>query len=348
MTPTSRTPRAPRTVAVVALALALAAGCTAGRRSPSPPSPGPLEELADVELPGAAVRFDYQDVDVAHGHLIIAHMNDASVVVVDVGDGSAAKVLPGIPTARGVVVAPEVDRIFVTSAPDRLVIVDAGSLAELGRVATGQGPDGVAWDPIDRIVGVSDQRDGALSLIADAGDGARTQVPLGDETGNVIYDRARGLFWITVVPASPPDLLIAIDPRTRREAARIALPGCAGAHGLRLHPDGASALVACEDGARLARVELDGDHAIALAVTGADPDVLAIDPGLGWLYVAAESGDLAVFDLAKPGLVAVGRQHAGDHAHTVAVDPASHHVFFPLLAGPAGTPVLRIMQPAPR
>ena len=30
----------------------------------------------------------------------------------------------------------------------------------------------------------------------------------------------------------------------------------------------------------------------------------------------------------------------------IAVDPTSHHVFFPLLAGPAGTPVLRIMTPA--
>jgi hypothetical protein len=34
----------------------------------------PLTKVADVTLPGAATRFDYQDVDVARGHLVVAHM----------------------------------------------------------------------------------------------------------------------------------------------------------------------------------------------------------------------------------------------------------------------------------
>jgi hypothetical protein len=40
----------------------------------------PLVLVADVPLPGKANRFDYQDIDVAHGQLVIAHMNDAAVV----------------------------------------------------------------------------------------------------------------------------------------------------------------------------------------------------------------------------------------------------------------------------
>ena len=35
----------------------------------------------------------------------------------------------------------------------------------------------------------------------------------------------------------------------------------------------------------------------------------------------------------------------GGNAHTVAVDPATHRVFFPLKTGPDGTPVLRNMRP---
>ena len=86
-------------------------------------------------------------------------------------------------------------------------------------------------------------------------------------------------------------------------------------------------------------------HAIASAPSGADPDVLAIDAGLQLLYVAAESGDMRVFDLAKAGRVTVGREHPGPASHSVAVDPTTHHVFFQLMAGPHGTPVLRIMRP---
>src|SRR2546423_143049 len=165
----------------------------------------PLALVADVDLPGKAVRFDYQDLDVAKKHLVIAHMNDASVVVVNTSDGATAKVLSGIPTARGIVVADDVGRIFVTSSPSKLVIIDNDSLTEIGRVGTGRSPDGVAWDPKDKIVGVSDQGDGAVSLIGESGSGARKQVPLGTETGNVVYDGPRGIFWVTVVKASPPD-----------------------------------------------------------------------------------------------------------------------------------------------
>lgn len=306
----------------------------------------PLVLVADVELPGRGVRFDYQDVDAAKGHLVIAHMNDDSVVVVRLADGAVVKVIPGIPTARGVAVADDVGRIFVTSSPNELVILDDASFATIARVETGHGPDGVAWDPKDRIVGVSDQRDGAVSLIAESGSGARRQVSLGSETGNVVFDATRGLFWVTVVAASAPDQLVAIDPVGARATTRIALPGCAGAHGLRLHPDAKSALIACESNSKLARVDLAGGRAPVLADTGADPDVLAIDPGLGWLYVAADSGDLTVFDLGRPGLVRIDAEHPGDASHTVAVDAATHRVFFPLTKGPKGRPVLRIMKPA--
>ena len=95
----------------------------------------------------------------------------------------------------------------------------------------------------------------------------------------------------------------------------------------------------------LMRVELGSSRAVTRAATGAGPDVMSVDPGLGWLYVAAESGDLVVFDVARPGLTAIDHEHPGDSAHSVAVDPATHRVFFPLVSGPQGRPVMRIMQP---
>jgi DNA-binding beta-propeller fold protein YncE len=306
----------------------------------------PLVRVADVDLPGGSTRFDYQDVDTARGQLVVTHMNDASVLVLDLATGAVRAELKGIQRARGVVVAPEKGLVFVTAAPDQLVTIDAKSLREVRRAGTGHAPDGVGWDGAHEIVGVSDQKDGALSLIANAGAGARTQVPLGRETGNVVYDASRGWFWITVVKNAPPDALVAVDPTTAKVAASIPVGGCAGAHGLRIHPDGRSALVACEDNSMLARVELDGAHGVTLGSTGKDPDVLAVDPGLGWLYVAAESGDLTVFDLSRSGVALVGHDHPGDDAHTVAVDPATHRVFFPLMHGPKGTAALRVLRPS--
>ena len=305
----------------------------------------PLVLVADVPLPGGATRFDYQEIDPAQGHVVIAHMNDGAVVVANLSDGSAVKQLTGIPVARGIAVADDVGIIFATSSPSQLVLIDNKALTENRRVGTGNGPDGVAWDPTHKVVGVSDQSDGALSLIPNSGGGTRTAVPLGTETGNVVFDSARGWFWITVVKATPPDQLVAVDPMAAKVMTSIGLPGCSGAHGLRLHPDGQSAFIACESNNVLARVDLGAGHTVATAPTGSGPDVLSIDPGLGWLYVAAESGDLTVFDIGQPGVALVGHDSPGSNSHSVAVDSATHRVFFPLMVGPQGTPVLRIMRP---
>jgi DNA-binding beta-propeller fold protein YncE len=306
----------------------------------------PLTLVADVDLPGGATRLDYQDVDQALGHLVVTHMNDGSVLILDLKDGSVLRELKGIPVARGVVVASDVGLTFVTSSPSTLVLIDNESMTEKGRVGTGAGPDGVGWDPADKVVGVSDQGDGAISLIANSGSGTRRQVKLGTATGNVVFDAGRGWFWITVESASPPDQLVAVDPVAAQVKKTIGLPGCSAAHGLRLHPDGKTAFVACEGNSVLARVDLEGAQVIGTAPTGAIPDVINLDPGLGWIYVAAESADLTVFDIRKPGVALIGHDQPGPNSHSVAVDTATHRVFFPMQAGPKGTPVLRIMRPS--
>jgi DNA-binding beta-propeller fold protein YncE len=309
------------------------------------PAPLPMTMVADIDLPGTATRFDYQAIDRANGRLIATHLTDGTVLFLDLRDGSVLTELKDIPTARGVVVAEDIGVAFVTSSPDQLVLIDSAAMTEIQRVPTGKGPDGVGWDPDHQVVAVSDQKDGAISLIGDGGHGPRMQVLLGVETGNVVYDPSRGWFWITVVRSAPPDQLVAIDPTTSLVVQRIALPGCERAHGLHLHPDGRSAFIACEDNHSLARVDLEGDHAISVAPTGEDPDVLSLDPGLGWLYVAAESGDLTVFDIHQAGVALVGHHYPGDHSHTVVVDHATHRVFLPLKVGPNGTPVMRILRP---
>lgn len=325
----------------LALVLSAVVGCTG--KGGSAPTGTLLSLVGDVPLPGAANRFDYQEIDAANNQLVVAHMNDNAVLVLSLADGSVKKLLPNIPTPRGVAVGD--GKIFVTSTPSKLVIIDASTLAELARVDTGTSPDGDAFDPDDKIVGVSDQGDGALSLIANSGTGTRTPVPLGTETGNVVYDASRKQFWITVVRSSPPDQLVEVDPKAATVTARIDLPGCGGAHGLRLHPDGQSAYIACENNDKLARVDL-GTKAITLGSTGSGPDVLSIDATKGWLYVSAESGDLTIWDINQPGTALVGHDHPGDNAHTVAADPATHRVFFPLPQGSSATPVLRIMRPS--
>jgi hypothetical protein len=62
------------------------------------------------------------------------------------------------------------------------------------------------------------------------------------------------------------------------------------------------------------------------------------------LYVAAESGVVALFGTGTDRVLKIRQASLGPDAHVVAVDLASHHSYFPL-KNVAGRPVLRIMQP---
>jgi DNA-binding beta-propeller fold protein YncE len=78
---------------------------------------------------------------------------------------------------------------------------------------------------------------------------------------------------------------------------------------------------------------------------GGSPDVLAFDTSLRRLYVAAESGEVAVFAEHARGLAKLGQAELAPYAHTVAVDPRTHLVDFPLQRGSTGRPQLLIMAP---
>ncbi len=67
--------------------------------------------------------------------------------------------------------------------------------------------------------------------------------------------------------------------------------------------------------------------------------------GLLRLYVASESGSLAVYETGA-ALQSLG-QYRAPHSHTVAVDPGTHRVYLPL-QDIEGKPVLRILEPAMR
>jgi hypothetical protein len=78
---------------------------------------------------------------------------------------------------------------------------------------------------------------------------------------------------------------------------------------------------------------------------GSSPDVLAYDGSLRRLYVSAESGNVAVFAEGAHGLTKLGQAFLATEAHTVAVDPRTHLVYFPLQHGSSGGPQLLIMRP---
>lgn len=298
----------------------------------------PLALVTDVPLPGPAKRFDYQSLDTITGRLYISHMRGDRLDVFDTRAGKLVASMEGFPGATGVWAVPSLHHVYV-SVTDRheVAVIDDRTLRVLARVPGADFPDGIAYAPDERRVFVSDEK-GGIDLVIDGVSNERLgRIDLGGEAGNTHYDAPSHCI---VVAVQTRNELVAIDPASQRIAARYPM-ACDHPHGFLIDEPHRLAFVSCEGDARLLVVDLRTMRTTATMKVADDPDVLALDPGLGRLYVACESGALDVFAVRSGALTSLGEMRL-PYAHTVAVDPASHRVYLPL-QNLNGKPVLRVL-----
>lgn len=301
-----------------------------------------LTKVADVQMPGPAVRFDYQSFDPASGRLYIAHMNADQLVVFDTAKRQVVANLDGFQRVHGVTVAGPIHRVYASATGRHdVVALDAETLKIVGRAGPIDYPDGLAYAPKQKKVFVSDEHGGVDAVIDARSNKLLTNIRLGGGAGNTVYDPVSGHIVVAVHGAN---LLAIIDPETNRIIQRVPLEGIENPHGIALDVEGRFAFVAGEENHRLAMVDLNTMKVLSTYEVGDDPDVLAYDPGLQRLYVSAESGQFRVFQRKGRTLALVGSFEM-PHAHTVAVDPKTHLVYLPL-ENVSGHPLLRIMRPA--
>ena len=340
-----RAPARGRTARTTALAtLMVAAACSApgllGGSSGPATLPG-YRVVRDVRLPGDTSRWDYQVSDPGAHRLYIAHLGASQIVAFDTRNQRAAGVVDGVDQVHGLALAADLGRLFASATGrNQIAVVDTARLAVIATAPAGSYPDGLAYVPDRGKVYVSNEQDTADTVLD-----ARTyrglgRVAIGGDIGNTWYDRATHLVYVA---SGSDSRLVVVDPATDTVLGRHAVSGCQGAHGVYLDsPERHRAFVACERNAKLAVLDLVSWAVAAVIDVGEGPDVLALDPGLGRLYVASESGVVTVFDVSG-SVRKLGQGSVGPNAHSVAVDPDTHVVYLPL-TDVGGHPVLRELE----
>jgi DNA-binding beta-propeller fold protein YncE len=324
--------------------LVLVMGLEAARPSnaiPENAKPVPLKKVADIPMPGPAVRFDYQSLDATQGRLYISHMNANQLVVFDTNKREVVANLDGFSSVHGVWAVPELGRVYASvTGEHKVAAVDAKTLQTLAKVGPIKYPDGIAYAPGPQRVFVSDEHGDVDAVIDAKTNSLLASIPLGGGAGNTVYDSGSGHILVAVHEKNE---LVGIDAASLQIIGHYPLTGIESPHGIALDQAGRLAFVAGEDNHMLAVVDLSTMKVLATHPVGKDPDVLAFDPGLKRLYVSAESGNVFVF--REDGKTLVDEGHILiPHAHTVCVDPNTHLVYFPL-ENIDGHPLLRIMQP---
>jgi DNA-binding beta-propeller fold protein YncE len=164
-----------RAIGICLIVLAVAVS----RNLALPASP-PLQQVADIPLPGRAVRFDYQSFDPTTGRLYIAHMNANQLVVFDTKKREVVANLDGFSSVHGVWAVPELGRVYASvTGEHKLAVLDMKTLKTLAKVGPITYPDGIAYAPGPQRVFVSDEHGNADAVIDARSNTLLRAIPLG-------------------------------------------------------------------------------------------------------------------------------------------------------------------------
>jgi YVTN family beta-propeller protein len=286
-----------------------------------------LGRVVDIPLAGGPTRFDYQSLDPQTRLLFIAHSGADMLTVFNT---RSKKIIVNISIAHvhGVLAVAELGRVYATDADDNLVyVINEHTMRTVAKIQVGDAPDGLAYDPSTHRVFVSDEAGQNDAVIDTQTEKLVTMISLGGEAGNTQYDPGSHHIFVAVQTLNQ---LVTIDPVTLHIINRSPLPGCDHDHGLIIDAAQRLAFVACDGNAALLMVDLQTMQVISTQSVGKNPDVLALDRGRHYLYVASESGVVAVFDEHGRTLRKVAEGFIAIEAHSVAVDQETHDLYFPL------------------
>src|SRR5438105_9266093 len=183
---------------ISALLLSLALG-TGARSMASRASAPVLARVADVPLPGAAVRFDYQSIDTIANRLYISHMNVGELVVFGLKARRVEGIVGDLPRTTGVCAVPALGKVYA-SIPGKhyVAVIDARTLRVEAHVGQIGFPDGIAYAPEVKKIYVSDESGGGELVIDGPTNRVVTTIPLGGEGGNTVYDPGSGHILVVV------------------------------------------------------------------------------------------------------------------------------------------------------
>lgn len=341
-------------------------------------------------------HFDFQSLDPNTHLLFIVHSGpnpdkeaailhnpnfDAGVDGnIDVFNTELNKVvgLINVPQAAGVMVAPDLGKVFIGDANDSIVYV-ANEHSPFNIIAKVQldpldGPDAIEYDPVDHRIFVADPgipadpdnanvalKNQNVAVIDAITNRLITKIPFGlhppfgDDVGHIQFDPVtHRVFVVTLplvdqnlnIPQTPPSFLAVIDPLALKVISRIRLPDkCLSPHGVVVDVQQREVFIACVDSNNLTRVDLQTMQPFPgpLLPLAYNADIVRLDRSLHLLFIGC-AGGISIFDESNRGLKPLGNYFLGGGSHhTLAIDEATQLIYLPQ-PSVGDRPVLRVIR----
>ena len=272
---------------------------------------------------GGEGGWDYLTVDAAGHRLFLSR--GTRVDVLDLNTGKVTGEIPNTPGVHGIALNHALGKGYVSAGRDNSVVVfNLSDLKVEGKIAAGKNPDFILFDePSNRVITFNGGSADATLIDAKTGTVAAT-LPLGGKPEAAVSD-GTGKVYVNIEDTAE---LVAIDARAAKVLRRIKITGCDEPSGLAIDVKHSLTFSGCGNKV-MAVTSLDSGKVVAAIPIGAGVDGNGFDAERG-LAFSSNGGD---------GTLTVARGTPGGHfavvqtvptqrgARTMAVDPATHHVF---------------------
>jgi DNA-binding beta-propeller fold protein YncE len=271
-----------------------------------------VEALRRVEIPplhGKTAIMDILDLDQATHRLYVTDGVELGIDVIDtsVAPGHYLKTIRIGATPNGVVVAPDLHKVFVGSDESALVVinVDSKSPHRDTVIATvpidGKGAsDLIEYDPTDHRVFLANPDDGFISVFD-----ARTDKLLATIGGLGLVDQPRynpadGMLYVSEAERNS---IIKIDPRKAKVLSEASIPVTCEPHGLAIDPATDLGVIGCndKDDVRTLSWDFRTNRMVRSFDQAGAGDQVIFDPVSRHFYFAASSYQPAEVAIFKSG-----------------------------------------------
>ena len=325
---------------------AVAVGC--GSASAAPPGSG--RAGADVvlalegrtELPGYSGDFDHLAVDLPGNRLFLAAEDHGTLELFDLQSGKHLKSVGGFETPHSIFLIPQTHRLLITDGSDSIKLLDATTLARVGKLRLHPGADSIGFDAasghlyvvtggkdvklkeswLEEIDPVSLRKIGAVHLDAD-----HVEAMAVEQHGPHLYINVTDKNYVAV-----------IDKATRKVVARWPIHEAAQNALAQLDEDAQRLFIVTRDPARFIVLDTRSGASVASFAAPKRVDAEIFDPANRRIYAPGGEGYIGVYAQADAGHYAeLEPVNSAAGAKTAILVPELHRLYLAVSPGEGKT-----------
>lgn len=296
-------------------------------------APASYKLLQQIPIGGEG-GWDILTIDSPAQRLYLSHAT--KVVVVDLEKNAVAGEITDTPGVHAFLAVPALNRGFSTNGKENTSsVVDLKTLQTVSKIAVGENPDAIAYEPNSGEVYVFNAKGNSASVIDAKTAQVVATIPLGGAPEFPAVDSATGRIYVNLEDKSE---VVVIDVKKHEVIANWPLAPGEEPTGIALDAAHHRLFATCHN-QMMEMVDTESGKVVGSVPIGNGVDGCAFDDSTQLAFASCGEGVTVIAQEKSPNeLSVVQRLQTQRGARTIALDPATHRIYLPTADfGPAAS-----------